>query len=207
MVKIKICGITNLEDASMAVRLGAQAIGFIFAPSPRQVKPEKARDIIKEIPPFVKSVGVFVDEDPAVIREIIQFCGIDLIQFHGGESPDICGEFMPRSIKAIRIKDDLTPGSIESYRGKIRALLLDTFSEDRAGGTGRSFDWNLAIRIREMGIPIILAGGLGPHNIEDAISRVRPYAVDVNSGIEERPGKKNHKLMKEMFERIAKTRR
>ncbi len=207
MVKIKICGITNLEDASMAVRLGAQAIGFIFAPSPRQVKPEKARDIIKEIPPFVKSVGVFVDEDPAVIREIIQFCGIDLIQFHGGESPDICGEFMPRSIKAIRIKDDLTPGSIESYRGKIRALLLDTFSEGRAGGTGRSFDWNLAIKIREMGIPIILAGGLGPHNIEDAISRVRPYAVDVNSGIEERPGKKNHKLMKEMFERIAKTRR
>ena len=206
MVKIKICGITNFEDASMAVRLGANALGFIFAPSPRLIKPERARDIIKEIPPFVKSVGVFVDEDPIIIREIIQFCGIDLIQFHGSETPDTCGEFIPRAIKAVRIRDDSNPGSIEFYRGKVRALLLDTFSEERAGGTGRSFDWDLAIRIRGIGIPIILAGGLGPHNIEDAISRVKPYAVDVNSGIEESPGKKNHGLMKDFFEKLAKTR-
>ncbi|MFC1534594.1 phosphoribosylanthranilate isomerase [Thermodesulfobacteriota bacterium] len=204
-VKVKICGITNFRDASEAIKLGADAIGFIFASSPRQVTPEGARDIIHDIPPFIKTVGVFVNEDPKKIREIMQFCGIDLVQLHGDESSDLCNEFMPRSIKALRIRDELILNSVKPYRGKVRALLLDTYSEEKAGGTGKSFDWDLAVRIKGFGIPVILAGGLSPSNIRSAISTVRPYAVDVNSGVEESPGKKSHVLMKELFEKVMRT--
>jgi len=207
MIKVKTCGITNLDDASLAVQLGADALGFIFASSPRKVSPEVARDIIRKIPPFVKGVGVFVDEDPEKIEEIMAFCGIDLVQLHGDESLDLCERFMPRTIKALRIADESSLKSVAAYKGKVRALLLDTYSEKMAGGTGKGFDWELAIRIREMGIPIILAGGLGPSNIEDAVRRVRPYAVDVNSGVEERPGKKSRALMEELFEKIMRVRR
>ena len=205
-IKVKICGITNLDDATLAVKLGADALGFIFAPSPRKVHLEAARDIIRQIPSFVKSVGVFVDEAPEKIEEIMAFCGIDLVQFHGDESPDLCERFMPRTIKALRIADESVIKSVAAYKGKVRALLLDTYSEKMAGGTGKGFDWDIAVRIREMGIPIILAGGLGPANIEEAVSRVRPYAVDVNSGVEERPGKKSPGLMEELFKKIAKIR-
>ncbi len=205
MIKIKICGITNLDDASLAVRLGADALGFIFAPSPRRVDPKTARDIIRYIPPLVGAVGVFVNENPESIDEIIAFCGIDLVQLHGDEPPEICDRFMPRTIKALRIADESAVRSAEIYKDKVRALLLDTYSEKMTGGTGKGFDWDIAIRIRDMGIPIILAGGLGPSNIEEAISRVRPYAVDVNSGVEEMPGKKSHRLMEELFKKIAKS--
>jgi len=203
MIKVKICGITNLDDASLAVRLGADALGFIFAPSPRRVDPETAHDIIRHIPPFVKAVGVFVDEDPESIDKVITFCGIDLVQLHGNEPPEICGRFMPRTIKALRIADESVIRSAVAYKGKVKALLLDSYSEKMAGGTGKGFDWDIAISIRDSaGIPIILAGGLGPSNIEEAISRVRPYAVDVNSGVEEKPGKKSRRLMKELFKKI-----
>ena len=204
MIKVKICGITNLDDANLAIRLGADALGFIFAPSPRRVDPKTARDIIRHIPPFVKAVGVFVDEAPEKIDEIIAFCGIDLVQLHGDEPPEICDRFMPRTIKALRIADESIIGSAKVYKGKVKALLLDTYSEKMAGGTGKGFDWEIAVKIRDSGIPIILAGGLGPLNIEEAISRVQPYAVDVNSGVEERPGKKSRHLMEELFERIGK---
>jgi phosphoribosylanthranilate isomerase len=202
MVKVKICGITNLNDAITAVDSGADALGFIFASSPRSISPENARDIIRNIPPFVKSVGVFVDEDSRMIKETMERCGIDLIQLHGDESPEQCNEFMPRAIKAIKMRDASILKSITSYYGNVRALLLDTYSMGKTGGTGESFDWNLAIEAKGGGIPIILAGGLGPSNIENAVSSVRPYAVDVNSGIEESPGHKSHALMKELFERI-----
>ena len=204
MVRIKICGITNLDDANLAVKLGADALGFIFAPSPRRIDPKTARDIIRHIPPFVRTVGVFVDEAPEKIDEIIAFCGIDLVQLHGDEPPEICGRFMPRTIKALRIADESVIESVKVYKGKVKALLLDTYSEKMAGGTGKGFDWEIAIKIRDSDIPIILAGGLGPSNIEEAISRVRPYAVDVNSGVEERPGKKSRHLMEKLFERIGK---
>ena len=204
MIKVKICGITNLDDANLAVKLGADALGFIFAPSPRRIDPKTARDIIRRIPPFVKAVGVFVDEDPEKIDEIITFCGIDLIQLHGDEPPEICDRFMPRTIKALRIADESVIESVKVYKGKIKALLLDTYSEKMAGGTGKGFDWEIAIKIRDADIPIILAGGLGPSNIEEAISRVRPYAVDVNSGVEERPGKKNRHLMEELFQKLMR---
>jgi len=202
MVKVKICGITNYQDALFAVESGADALGFIFADSPRRIEPEDARDIIRRLPPFVKSVGVFVDEAPEMIKEIVSLGGIDLIQLHGKETPDICKGFMPRVIKAIRVKDDSILNDIPSYNGNVRGLLLDTYSETLAGGTGRTFNWDLAIKIRETGMPIILAGGLGPSNIAEAISTVRPCAVDVNSGVEERPGKKSHVLIKELFEKI-----
>jgi phosphoribosylanthranilate isomerase len=206
MLKVKICGITNLEDASLAVNLGADALGFIFAPSPRQVSPETVRHIIGELPPFVKSVGVFVNEDPETIKDTMQFCGLDMVQMHGDEPPELCRRFMPGVIKALRIKDKSNLEYVLAYKAAVRALLLDTYSEKSAGGTGRTFDWDLAIEIKGIGIPIILAGGLGPSNIQEAVSRVRPYAVDVNSGIEKRPGKKSKSLMEELFEKIDRIR-
>jgi len=198
-VKVKICGITNLEDASIAVKLGANALGFIFAPSPRQITPQKARAIIRAIPSFVKTVGVFVNEAPATIREVIQHCGLDLVQLHGDESPAFCEELMPCTIKALRIKDESSLQKGRAYHGKVRALLLDTYSKEKAGGTGKTFDWDFAIKIKKMGIPIILSGGLGPSNIDLAIHTVRPYAVDVNSGVEKCPGKKSHILIKALM--------
>ena len=202
IIKVKICGITNHGDASMAVELGADALGFIFADSPRKITSQKARDIIDAIPPFVKTVGVFVNEDPAVIRKIKHHCGLDLVQLHGDESPDFCQELMPHTIKALGIKNEASLPTIRTYHGKVKALLLDTYSKNRAGGTGKTFDWQLAAKIKKLGVPIILAGGLGPSNIYDAIRSVRPYAVDVNSGVEERPGKKSHTLMKSLMEKV-----
>ncbi len=204
-VKLKVCGITNLADASMAVKLGARALGFIFAPSPRQMTPQKARKIIRALPPFVMTVGVFVNEAPAKIKDIMHHCGLDRVQLHGDESPDFCGELMPYTIKALRIKDASSLQATGAYRGKVRALLLDTYSQEKVGGTGRTFDWELAIRIKKIGIPIILSGGLGPSNIDLAIHTVRPYAVDVSSGVERYPGKKDHALMKAMMAKVKKT--
>ena len=203
-VKVKICGITNYEDAAIAVEVGATALGFIFADSPRQITPQKARDIIHAIPPFVKTVGVFVNERPAAIKEVVHYCGLDLVQLHGDESPDLCHELMPFTIKAMRIKDASSFQSSLAYQGKVRTLLLDTYAKDTAGGTGTTFDWRLAIKIKDLGIPIILAGGLGPSNIDSAIRTVKPYAVDVNSGVEECPGKKSPMLMKDLMKKVRR---
>jgi len=204
MVMVKICGITNHQDAAMAVALGVDALGFIFAPSPRQITPQKAREIIGAIPPFVKTVGVFVNERQGAVRRIIRLCGLDLIQFHGDESSEVCGDFMPRTIKAFRVRDRPVLQSIRPYQGKIRAVVFDTYVEERPGGTGKTFDWDVAVMGKALGIPIILSGGLTPLNIGSAISTVRPFAVDVNSGIEEQPGKKDHILMKKFMGNIRK---
>ena len=204
MMKVKICGITNHQDASLAVALGVDALGFIFAQSPRQVTPEKAQDIVSTLPPFVQTVGVFVNEDPGRIKEVMQRCSLDLIQLHGDETPDVCNELMPHSIKAFQLKDESSLEDIRPYSGKTRAFLFDTYSKDRRGGTGETFDWDLAIKGKELGVPVILSGGLNPSNIGKAISTVMPYAVDVNSGIEESPGKKDPVLMKELIKTIQK---
>ena len=201
-VKVKICGITDYKEASAAVDLGVDALGFIFAASPRQITPQKARAIISEIGPFVKTVGVFVNELPDVIRAVTHYCGLDLVQLHGNESPELCLSMMPYAIKALRIKDDSSSQASMAYNGKVRALLLDTYSKERAGGTGKTFDWKMAVKIKKLKIPIILSGGLGPSNIRQAIRTVEPYAVDVNSGVEERPGKKSPELMKELMRKI-----
>lgn len=202
MVRVKICGITNPQDASIAVELGVNVLGFIFAPSPRKVSPENVRDIINTLPPFVQTVGVFVDEDPAIIRQISYFCHLDMIQLHGNEPPGLCRELMPHSIKAFRLKDPSSLLPIRLYQGQVRALLLDTYQEGIKGGTGKAFDWSLAVKAGELGIPVILSGGLEPSNIQIAISTVKPYAVDVNSGVEENPGKKSPILMKKLMETI-----
>ena len=186
----------------MAIELGADALGFVFAPSPRQITPENVRQIVDNLPPFVQTVGVFVNEDLRTIRDIADFCGLDMIQLHGNESPEFCRELMPYTVKAFRLKDASTLRPIGLYRGQIRALLLDTYQKGMKGGTGKAFNWNLAVRALELGVPVILSGGLGPSNIQRAIATVRPYAVDVSSGIEERPGKKDPTLMKRLMEKI-----
>jgi phosphoribosylanthranilate isomerase len=202
MVRVKICGITNLDDALLATEMGADALGFIFAESPRRIDPAKAKTIIRFLPPLVKTVGVFVNEDPARVKEVTSTCGLDLIQLHGDESPAISRDLMPRSIKAFRIQNERDLENIKRYQGAVRAILLDTFQKGKAGGTGRTFDWALAVKAKGTGIPLILAGGLGPENIREAITIVKPYAVDVNSGIEKRPGKKDPVLMKRLMENI-----
>jgi phosphoribosylanthranilate isomerase len=200
MVRVKICGMTRAEDAAVAVKLGVHALGFIFAPSPRQVSPETVREIVRELPPLVQTVGVFVNEDPARVREIVSFCGLGLVQLHGDESPADCEALMPRAVKAFRLKDEASLAAIEPYRGKVRAALFDTYSEGKRGGTGRTLDWDLAARGCELGIPVILAGGLAPGNVRKAVFTVRPFAVDVNSGVEERPGIKSPALMERLME-------
>ncbi|MFH1122092.1 MAG: phosphoribosylanthranilate isomerase [Pseudomonadota bacterium] len=207
MVRVKICGITNLGDASTAVSLGAHALGFVFAPSPRRVSPEKARSIIRRISPFVKTVGVFVNEKPDTIERVFRFCGLDLIQLHGDESPDLCEAWMPHVVKAFHIRDEASLQGLDPYQNRVKAFLLDTFSEKSRGGTGKSFDWRLAVKAKKKGTPIILSGGLNPANIEEAVTTVWPDAVDVNSGIEEGPGKKSRLLMESLMNTIDRIRR
>lgn len=204
MVRVKICGITNPEDASVAVKLGADALGFILAPSPRQVTPENVHYIIGTLPPFVQTVGVFVDEDLTTIRDIVAFCGLGMVQLHGNESPEFCRELMPQSVKAFRLKDPSSLLPIGLYQGQVRALLLDTYQTGIKGGTGKVCDWSLAVKAGKLGMPVILSGGLEPSNIQRAISSVKPYAVDVNSGVEVRPGRKSPTLMKELIEAIRR---
>ena len=202
MVKIKICGITNSEDAEKAISLGADAIGFIFADSPREVQPHLARSIIENLKGKVLSVGVFVNESPDKVIETAEYCSLGAIQLHGDESPEYCSGLKKRLlIKAFRIKDDSSLTPIPCYKG-VFAYLLDTFSEQNRGGTGKTFDWNLAVKAKAFGKPIILSGGLGLGNIEEAIRVVTPYGVDISSSIEIKPGKKDHKLMERLISAI-----
>ncbi len=206
MVKVKICGITNCEDASLAVESGADILGFVLAPSPRQVSPEKVRSIIDTLPPFVVTVGVFVDEEEKTIKDIADFCRLSQVQLHGNESPDFCQRFRPKAIKAFRLQDDTSLFSLSGYQGHVQAVLLDTFQKGIAGGTGRTFPWSLAVKAKTLNLPVILAGGLNPMNVGRAVQMVKPYAVDVSSGIEERPGKKDPLLMKRFLEAIKEFR-
>jgi phosphoribosylanthranilate isomerase len=199
MVKVKICGITNIEDAQAAVRAGADALGFVFAPSPRRIAPERASEIIGQLPPFVSAVGVFVDEEPSRVREIVALCGLDFVQFHGEEPPEICSEFAGRAIKAVRVKDADSLRNLDSYR--VRAFLLDSHIEGKRGGTGVAFPWELAGMARAPGRAIILSGGLGCDNVAQAIITVMPYAVDTSSGVEAEPGRKDHGRMEEFIRR------
>jgi len=207
MFNVKICGITSERDAFNAIEIGANALGFIFAASPRQISPVKAGEIIRSLPPFVESVGVFVNEDPEKIKALIRRCGLDRVQLHGDESPEICEALMPRSIKSFQIKDESSLADLAPYQGKVRALLFDTYAENQRGGIGRAFDWDLAVRGKKLGVPVILSGGLNPGNVAEALTRVRPFAIDVNSGVEESPGKKSIPLMRELMDKVRKTER
>ena len=198
--KIKICGITNLDDALLAVELGADALGFIFYPkSPRYVKVRDAANICNALPPFVVKVGVFVDELEYEIEKALNECLLNALQFHGDEPPGFCQKFAAKSIKAIRVRDEESLRAAEEY--DVDALLLDTYTDESRGGTGRAFDWSLAVRAKEfLSAPIILSGGLTTANAQDAIRKVRPYAVDVSSGVEREPGKKDPEKLRRFIE-------
>ena len=191
MVRIKICGITNSEDALLAAELGAHALGFIFhKKSPRYVTPEKALSIIDQLPALVLTVGVFVDENPEAVREIAARAGLDWLQLHGNESPEYCRALDRRVIKAFRIKNEDSLADLARYQGACQAFLLDTYKKGQIGGTGETFDWHLARQATKYG-PIILAGGLTPENVAAAVKIAQPAAVDVASGVEAAPGKKD----------------
>ena len=204
MVRIKICGITNLEDALLAADLGADALGFIFYPkSPRKVAPEAARAIIAQLPPLFTTVGVFVDEDAAAVRELAARLGLDWVQLHGQESPDYCRSLGRRVIKGFRVQDQHSLAALEAYRGAAQALLLDTYKKGQIGGTGETFNWTLAREAQKYG-PIILAGGLNPENVARAIAAAQPQAVDVASGVEAAPGKKDPEKLKRFFAAVRR---
>ncbi len=201
MVKVKICGITNLEDALAAAEAGADALGFVFYPdSPRFIDPGNARAIIAKLPVFITSVGVFVDESEDLIRRIIREGGIQILQFHGSESPVLCTRFREKVIKAIRIKDEESISEMQMY--DVDTFLLDTYLDCAKGGTGKTFNWKYAEMAKKNG-RIILSGGLNPSNIGNAVRKLKPYGVDVSSGVEISPGKKDHDKIRE-FVREAK---
>ncbi len=192
--RVKICGITNIEDAKMAVEAGAAALGFIFhKKSPRYVSPSKVRPIIEALPPFVTPVGVFVNCSEHAVRDICRLARVATVQFHGEESPGYCKRFNHfKIIKAFHVSDVFDFKSVLQY--KVDAYLFDTFQEGTAGGTGKTFNWDL-LKNYKFDKPVILSGGLNPENVRQAIEAVRPYAVDVSSGVEKAPGVKGYQLV------------
>ncbi|MCP9463174.1 MAG: phosphoribosylanthranilate isomerase [Nitrospira sp.] len=202
MVKVKICGITNHEDAHLAVEAGADALGFVlYRQSPRYVRPETVRAIVASLPPFVVSIGVFVNEHAEVVRQLMDDCGLALAQLHGDESSSYCETLGRPAIKAVRLKDRHSLLAVAEFHGRagVRGFVVDAFSEQAYGGTGRPVDWTLAGEIARTA-PVLLAGGLTPDNVGEAIRSVRPYGVDVSSGVEARPGKKDPVKVKSFVE-------
>ena len=203
MTKIKICGITNTADALAAIECGADMLGFVFTDqSPRQISLTSAIEIIKACPPAIVKVGLFVNQEEELVKDIVKKSQLDYLQFHGQEPPDYCRRVSKsgKIIKAFRVKDHDSLKILPDY--DVEIYLLDSYREDKLGGTGHTFDWDLAISAKDYGRPIMLAGGLNPENVGQAVSRVRPYAVDVSSGIEKCPGKKDIKLMKEFIKEV-----
>lgn len=202
MIPTKICGITNLDDANVAVENGASAIGFIFyEKSPRTISINNAKSISKHLPKTIARVGVFVNHEKDFINEAISEVPLDMIQLHSDETPDFCNQFDVAILKALRIKNEASLSVMDQY--DVAVFLLDTFSNDQYGGTGETFDWS--VLNRKFKTPIILSGGLNPENILDAIDAVNPSAVDVNSGVESSPGKKDFNKLKSLFKNLNKT--
>ncbi len=192
--RVKICGITRIGDALAAARLGAHAIGLVFYPgSPRAVTPAQARDIMAALPPFVMPVGLFVNADAQAVRETLAVAPVSLLQFHGDEPPDFCAQFALPYLRAVRVRPgvDLLQYAREFHAA--RGLLLDAHAEGARGGTGTTFDWSLIPG--EMPLPVVLSGGLNANNVGEAIRRVRPWAVDVSSGVESAKGIKDVEKM------------
>ena len=205
MIKIKICGITTLEDALVAAEAGADALGFNFyKKSPRCIEPDKAAEIIEQLPPFIVPVGIFVNEREDKIREIKARTCIQAVQFHGDESPEFCQRFGGRVIKAFQVKDKETLKTMAHYR--VGAFLLDSYRDDVRGGTGVTFDWHLAVVAKTFG-KVILAGGLNPENVAEAVKLVQPYGVDVAGGVEKDQGTKDHAKIKKFITEVRKASR
>lgn len=191
-VRVKVCGITRSEDAIAAVQCGVDAIGFVFWPhSARYIDPESARRIAEVIPPFICTVGVYVDPDAAWVEETARVAKLNLLQFHGDESPEFCNQFPQPYIKAIRVKPDTDLLQYTQRYGAAKGLLLDTYAADMPGGTGHAFDWQLIPQ--QLSLPLILSGGLNPDNVARAIKQTQPWAVDVSSGVEASKGIKDEK--------------
>ena len=198
-VKVKICGITTPPDALAAIDAGADALGFMFyEPSPRNVSIRQATEILRELPPFIIKVGVFVDASEDLVMRAIGDCGLNLLQFHGNETPEYCAQFGLMSMKAFRIRDAGSLATLQEY--PTDAWLLDAYAADKPGGTGETFNWELAVEAKKLGRPIFLAGGLTPANVADAVRMVQPYAVDVSSGVEATPGKKDHAKIRDFIQ-------
>ena len=198
-VRVKICGMTRIDDAQCAAAAGVDALGFIFyAKSPRHIEPEAARRIIAGLPPLVDAVGVFVNEEMARVEAVVRGCCLQYAQLHGAEPPDYCRELAARAgcrvLKAIRVGPATTAADIAPYRGAVCGYLLDTLHQDAVGGTGAVFDWALIDRL-ELDHPFLLAGGLSVDNIALALAQARPFGVDANSGLERAPGIKDHDLI------------
>jgi phosphoribosylanthranilate isomerase len=203
-MKIKICGITNKIDALNAAGLGIDMMGFVFyGKSKRFIAPLSAKDIINELPPDIIKVGVFVDEGAGKVRSIAEVAGLDTLQFHGNETPEFCAAFKGdfKVIKAFRLKDKEDLKKINGY--DVDYYLLDTFKADVAGGTGEVFDWKI-LKDFELLKPVILSGGLNAANVARAIQEVVPYCVDVSSGVESAPGRKDERLMKKFVEEVRR---
>ena len=205
MIKIKICGITSLDDALAAAAAGADALGFNFyKKSPRCIEPQKAAEIIEQLPPFIVPVGIFVNEREDRIREILASTGIQAVQFHGDESPEFCQRFGGRVIKAFQVKDKESLQNMAHYR--VGAFLLDSYRDGVRGGTGVAFDWHLAVVAKTFG-KVILAGGLTPENVAEAVKLVQPYGVDVAGGVEKEMGVKDHAKLKKFITEVRRASR
>jgi phosphoribosylanthranilate isomerase len=189
-VNVKICGLTTVNDAQAAVHAGADAVGLMFyAGSPRHVSMEVAQEIARSLPSSVIRVGVFVDPDPSDVFAAVQLCGLNLVQFHGAETSQFCQQFGVMTMKAFRMRNAESIVDLASFSAD--AFLLDSYVPDKPGGTGETFNWDLAVEAKKFGRPIFLAGGLTPENVADAIRAVQPFAVDVSSGVEISPGRKD----------------
>ena len=201
MTRVKICGITNVEDARFAVEMGADALGFNFyKKSPRVITPERVRDIVSELPPFVTAVGVFVNERRETIERIANVASLGALQLHGDETPEFCKEFSRPVVRVLRVGETLVAGQIEPYaEAGVTTFLLDKAKEGFYGGTGETFDWRAAVFAKSYG-RVILAGGMTPDNVREGIESVSPYAVDTSSGVESESGRKDHAKVKAFIE-------
>jgi phosphoribosylanthranilate isomerase len=202
-VRVKLCGMTRGEDARMAAALGADAVGLIFhPPSPRAVGAEQAAAVLEGLAPFVARVGVFVNPRPEALRAVLERVALDVVQFHGDEPPELCAAAGRPWIKAVAMRCRADAERAARRYSGAAALLLDTHSTQRRGGTGRTFDWSMVPR--DLGLPVLLAGGLEPGNVAQAIRVVRPYAVDAASGVESAPGIKDHGKMQDFIREVTR---
>lgn len=203
-MKIKICGITNYEDAKLVSGLGADAIGFIFYKnSKRFVLPEIVKNIVDKLPPFLTKVGVFVNEDADVVNKIMQNCKLNIAQLHGDENLEYICKINYSIIKVFRISQNFNFNNLSKYAHL--NILLDTYNQKEFGGTGENFDWDMIPQ--EIRNKIILAGGISENNLEEIFYKIKPYAIDVSSSLEIKPGKKNHEKLKTLFRKINELRK
>jgi phosphoribosylanthranilate isomerase len=210
MIQVKICGITRVEDALLAVDLGASAVGFIFySPSPRYVDPKRVAEIVRKLPPFVTTVGVFVNEQANEMNRIVSQCGLDRVQLHGDEPYETLDALSRPAYRAFRIGQEADLDALE--HAPDRTVLLDSYQSDRYGGTGKTFDWSWARRcvdrLGQQGRRVILAGGLTPEIIATALQAVSPHALDVSSGVEAAPGVKDERKLRALFRALDEAQR